>query len=573
MKTTPSIPFFPLLVLSFLYGSFGYSQSIQNDEIPKGRLEKFEFSDSEIFPGTEREVTVYIPSQIDPAVPACVYVQQDGFDPKSHFNDILDTLIQTKEIPVTVGVFVRPGYLPPAVEGQVGRPNRCFEYDGVGDNYLRFLLEEILPLVADKYGLNLSENGNDRCIGGCSSGGIAAFNAAWERPDAFSRVYCISGSFVAFRGGHEFPTLIRKTEPKPIRTFLTTATRDMENCAGDWYLLDQEMEKALKFSGYEYQFHQLEGWHCMGFQEFFRDGMRYLWKGWPSPVDVGSGAPRVMDIIEPGAPWQLVDKGYTDIRSPVCNEKGEIFFADQEHSTIYKIDPGNQISVFSKNNNHSNSLAIGASGELYAGSSISGKIIRYDARGKGSVLIKGVPARYMLAGPGGSLYVSTLDSDGTDGKVWFIKDGKKSEADPEIKFPSGIAMTPDRWLLAVASSESHWVYSYEIATDGTLKNRARFFWLHVNDWEDHSGAESICYDLEGHLYVATRMGIQICTWDGPTQVILPVPGGERVTGVCIGGAEFNTLYAFCEEKLYKRKIKNHTLGAYTPITNMTPGKL
>jgi len=84
-------------------------------------------------------------------------------------------------------------------------------------------------------------------MSGGSSGGIAAFTTAWHQPEAFSRVYAASGSWVAFRGGHEFPTMVRKFEAKPIRAFLTTATHDMENAAGDWFLLDQEMDKALKF--------------------------------------------------------------------------------------------------------------------------------------------------------------------------------------------------------------------------------------------------------------------------------------------------------------------------------------
>ncbi len=93
-----------------------------------------------------------------------------------------------------------------------------------------------------------------------------------------------SGSFVAFRGGHEFPTLVRKFEAKPIRAYLTTGTQDMENCAGDWFLLDQEMDKALKFSGYDYSFRIINGGHVAGYYDYYREAMSYLWKGWPEPV-------------------------------------------------------------------------------------------------------------------------------------------------------------------------------------------------------------------------------------------------------------------------------------------------
>ena len=573
MKTSKLNPTIFLLIFVFLFGISGYTQPSEPVEIPKGKLETFEFSESKIFPGTVREITVYIPKQIDPSVPACVYVQQDGFDPNSHFNDILDTLIKTKEIPVTVGIFVRPGYLPPIVDGQVGRPNRCLEYDGVGDNYVRFLLEEILPLVTEKYHLNLSDSGNDRCIGGCSSGGISSFNAAWQRPDAFTRVYCTSGSFVAFRGGHEFPTLIRKTEAKPIRAFLTTGSDDMENCAGDWNLLDHEMDKALKFSGYEYQFHPLKGSHCTGYSDFFAKGMRYLWKDWPNPVKTGPSAPRVCDIIEPNEPWQLVKDGFFDVRGPDCNAQGEVFFTDPENSSIYKIDTKNQVSVFVENTGQCNSLSFGANGELYAVSAKSGKIWSFDANGKATVLAEGIHGQYVLARPDGGLYVSQDANGNEPGKIWLLKDGEKIIVDSGISAPSGIAMSPDRWLLTVADRQSHWVYSYTITTGGTLQNKERFFSLHVQDWDNNSGAESVCYDREGHLYVATRMGIQICAWDGPTQVILPLPEKQRVSGVCIGGENLDILFAFCGDKIYQRKIKNHTVGAFTPLTKMTQGKL
>ena len=194
--------------------------------------------------------SVFVPAQYDGSKPACVYVRQDGYNPGE--KAMLEALIATGDMPVTVGVFIRPGHLPAPMSTALGRRNRCFEYDGLGDHYVRFLSEELLPFGAREFDLKLSTSGNGRCIAGGSSGGIAAFNAAWERPDAFSRVYANSGSFVAFRGGHEFPTLVRKVEAKPIRCYLTTGTHDMENCVGDWYLLDQQMDKALTFSGYDY---------------------------------------------------------------------------------------------------------------------------------------------------------------------------------------------------------------------------------------------------------------------------------------------------------------------------------
>ena len=308
------------------------SLSFAGEAPPKGTIKEFTFTESAIFPGTKRAGHVFIPAQYDGTKPACVYVKQDGYNAGE--KPVLESLIAAGDMPVTIGVFVRPGDLPAPMKGTSGRRNRCFEYDGVGDNYVRFLTEELLPYVAKTFDLILSTSGNDRCVAGGSSGSCGVQCGVRERPDQFSRVFAGSGSFVAFRGGHEFPTLIRKFEAKPIRAYLTTGTHDMENAAGDWYLLDQEMDKALKFSGYDYVFHALEGGHVDGYGEHFPLAMKYLWKGWPEPVKAGPSAPRVRDVIDGEHQWELVKEGLGDARSATCNAKGDVFFVDANANTI-----------------------------------------------------------------------------------------------------------------------------------------------------------------------------------------------------------------------------------------------
>jgi sugar lactone lactonase YvrE/enterochelin esterase-like enzyme len=533
-------------------------------DVPSGITKGFSFAESAIFPGTRRSGTLFIPAQYDGAKPACVYVRQDGYNAAEKL--MLERLIAAKQMPVTVGVFVAPGETPAPMKGTLGRRNRCFEYDGVGANYARFLTEELLPFVARTFDLNLSTNGNDRCIAGGSSGGISAFNAAWERPDAFSRVYANSGSFVAFRGGHEFPTLIRKFEAKPIRAYLTTGTHDMENCAGDWFLLDQEMDKALKFSGYDYFFRAIEGPHVAGWNEFFPEAMRFIWRGWPEPVRAGSSAPRVRDVIASDGKWELAAQGFRDARGPACNAKGEVFFLDAPNNVVHRIGLDGKVDVFLPDAGQANSLSIGPKGELYAASERTEKITCYNG-GHSSISAQGLRAQYVLAMPDGALYVTTAgEKPGEASDIWFVRDGRKTRVDSGIKFATGLAYRPDQWLLAVADGRSKWVYSYQVNADGALSNKERFFWLHVPDWEDDAGAESVCYARENKMLVATRWGIQVCADDGPTQVILPMPDRSRVIGVCFGGPEMDTLFAFCGDKVWKRPVKIHGIGAFSPWT-------
>jgi gluconolactonase len=403
--------------------------ALKPEDIRPGTIKQFVFTSSKIFPGTVRDVTVFIPAQYDAGKPACVYVKTDGYNPRE--KTLLETTIATKEIPVTVGVFVKPGTLPAPMKGSADRRNRCFEYDAVNDNNVRFLDEELLPYIAKEYQLNLSTDGNDRCISGGSSGGIAAFTAAWNRPEAFRRVYAASGSWVAFRSGHEFPTMVRKFEARPIRAFLTTATHDMENAAGDWFLLDQEMDKALTFAGYDHQFRIIEGRHVQGYGEHWQEAMAYLWRDWPQPVQAGPSAPRAQEILVPGADWQLVAAGFKSTRGPACNAAGEVFFADTSNNKIHRIGLDDKVTVFVDDSAHAHCVTVGADGSLFTVSEKSGKLMRYDAAGKGRLVIDGILGHSILARPDGSLYVSTNDDTkpNNGGSVWLIKDGQKQQVD------------------------------------------------------------------------------------------------------------------------------------------------
>jgi enterochelin esterase-like enzyme len=192
---------------------------------------------------------------------------------------VFDNLIQKKEMPVTIGIFLNPGEVPAAQPGQKGRSNRSFEYDSLGDQYAKFLLEEILPEVEKKYKITKDPEG--RAICGISSGGICAWTVAWERPDSFRKVLSHVGSFTNIRGGHVYPALIRKTEKKPIRVFLQDGANDLDNLHGNWPLANQEMAAALKFAGYDYKFEFGDGGHNGKHGgAILPDSLRWLWRGY-----------------------------------------------------------------------------------------------------------------------------------------------------------------------------------------------------------------------------------------------------------------------------------------------------
>src|SRR5262249_20581797 len=174
-----------LLIPFLLFSATAVGADDPKPAVPKGEVTKYTFDRSKIFPGTVRDYWVYVPKQYDPAKPACVHVNQDGIQ----FNApaVFDELIHKKEMPVVIGVFIMHGRVKAPTGQALDRFNRSYEYDGLGDAYARFVLEELLPEVekkttSDGRPIKLSQDGNDRGIGGSSNGAPSALTAARARP-------------------------------------------------------------------------------------------------------------------------------------------------------------------------------------------------------------------------------------------------------------------------------------------------------------------------------------------------------------------------------------------------------
>ncbi len=544
--------------------------------VPKGEVLKFSFEQSKIFPGTYRDYWVYVPAQYQADQPACLYVNQDGVQWQAP--TVFDNLIHKKEMPVTIGVFLMHGRVRAGDTNAVDRFNRSYEYDGLGDSYVRFLLEEILPAVekvtlADGRRLRLSTNANDRAIGGSSSGAICAFTAAWERPDSFRRVFSAIGTYVGLRGGDVYPTLIRKYEPKPLRIFLQDGVNDQNIYAGDWWMANQTMQRALTFAGYDVKHIWGEGGHS-GKQgtAIFPDVMRWLWKDWPQPVKAGQSKNTTLEaILIPGEDWQLVSEGYKFTEGPAANAKGEVYFNDIPNSKTYNIALDGQVSEFIADSKKANGQAFGPDGRLYAVASGDAKIMAYDTTGTASVIAEGIAGNDIVVAHNGNLYVTdpSASRSNAPSKVWLIKpDSEKQVVDTGLRYANGITLSPDQTLLGVADYRSHWIYSYQIQADGTLAFKQRYYWLHAPDNEDDTGADGMRMDRDGRLYVATRLGVQVCDQPGRVQCILPTPNG-KVSNLCFGGESFDTLFATCGDKVFKRKLK--VQGAQAWATPNKPG--
>jgi len=276
--------------------------SLEQEGVPKGEVKGPFTLPSQAYPGTQHTYWVYVPAQYDAATPASLMIFNDGqafLNPTADIRakNVFDNLIYRREIPVMIGVFINPGRRPDQPEPTLSNwgdrdTNRPTEYNTLDDKYARVIVDELLPALYKDY--NISKNPDDHGIGGSSSGAIAAFTVAWERPNHFRKVISFIGSFVDLRGGHAYADLVLKSEKKPIRIFMQDGRNDNRgigrdgayNQKRDWFHQNVRLMKALTEKGYEVNYAwgiNRHGSKMGGLM--LPEMMRWLWRDQPVSTD------------------------------------------------------------------------------------------------------------------------------------------------------------------------------------------------------------------------------------------------------------------------------------------------
>jgi enterochelin esterase-like enzyme len=270
--------------------------SLPQEGVPKGTIRGPFTLPSQVFPGTQHTYWMYVPAQYDASKPASLMVFNDGqafmaADGDIRAQNVLDNLIYRREIPVMIGVFINPGRRPDQPEPTPRdwgdrTTNRPDEYNSLNDKYPRVVVDELLPVLSKEY--NISKDPERHGIGGASSGAIAAFTVAWERPDHFRKVLSMVGSFSNLRGGYVYPEAVRKSDKKPIRIFLQDGRNDNRAAdeTRDWFYQNVRLMQALTEKGYDvnYAWGMNKHGQKMG-GAIMPEMMRWLWRDQPVSVD------------------------------------------------------------------------------------------------------------------------------------------------------------------------------------------------------------------------------------------------------------------------------------------------
>ena len=181
------------------------------EDAPRGTLDRFQFR-STILDNT-REIQVWRPADYgqDPEqrYPLLVLNHGDNLVRGGLMQNALDNLVGDSVAPV-IAVFVPRASSP--------------EYGGAAaENYMRFLIEELLPHLDHHYLTDPAQ----RAIMGPASAGVAAVLAAFTHPDVFQKA--AAQSYYPIEPAHEqLPGIIAAAGDKPDLVYVVWSRHDYE---------------------------------------------------------------------------------------------------------------------------------------------------------------------------------------------------------------------------------------------------------------------------------------------------------------------------------------------------------
>ncbi len=304
------------------------------------------------------------------------------------------------------------------------------------------------------------------------------------------------------------------------------------------------------------------------------DALRWLWRDYPTPIAKPKTGPRhflTTAVLDPDKDWEMVSGGYKFSDGPAVDPEGNVFFSDTPNNRIHKIGLDGKVTIFKENSGGAGRLVFGPGGRLYACETSRKRIVSFSPEGKEKVIAEGVQPQDLAVNLRGEIYFT----DPANKQVWFIDTkGTKRVVYEGIEHPNGIHLSPDQAFLLVTDSLGRWVWSFMIQPDGSLVDGVPFHRLEIPD-EVESGvlrtdAAGMTVDVDGYIYVATNLGIQISDPIGRTVGILNKPQPGNASSVAFGGPGMNMLYVTSGDKVFRRWTKRKGTVAWLPVQPPKP---
>lgn len=263
---------------------------------------------------------------------------------------------------------------------------------------------------------------------------------------------------------------------------------------------------------------------------------------------------------------KLSSNQFQFLEGPVWYKDSVLLFVDDwlagSGPDIYKYDP--DVKLYSKwpsNSTHCTGLTCDKDGNLIGASSsillmnTAGQVIKTLASGYNGKPFNG--PNDLIADKKGGVYftdpdffLTTPPQDKT--AVYYVDStGNVTRVIDELVKPNGLILSPDGTKLYADETENKYLYSWDVAADGSVSGKIIFAELQFGAG---SYADGMAVDVKGNIYVAGDRGIQVFSPQGEAITTIAVP--ERPSNCDFGGIDFKTLFITAGHTVNSNFISN-----------------
>lgn len=252
----------------------------------------------------------------------------------------------------------------------------------------------------------------------------------------------------------------------------------------------------------------------------------------------------VPGVIATGANWQEVWQGTDNADGIAGTPDGGLLFAQEQPSTVRKLDQNDKDSVYVRDTHGAGAVAIDSQNRILAVQRTCTDPGRGDApcsEPTAVAIIYPERERKILADsfqgqPLGRLNDLVVDKRGTVyftvGPAYYVRPGGPVASLGDNIRSNGIMLSPDEKTLYVTNGGV--ILAFDIQPDGIVNNRREFAKL------EGGNGDGMAVDAGGRLYVTSALGVQVFSPDGKYLGTIPTP--RNPISVAFSGPNKMTMY-------------------------------
>lgn len=301
--------------------------------------------------------------------------------------------------------------------------------------------------------------------------------------------------------------------------------------------------------------------------------------------------PAFDELVPSDARIEKISEGFAWSEGPVWRKsEGYLLFTDIPNNTIYKWTESDGLSVFLRPAGYtrsdpagrelgSNGLMFDDQDRLVMADHGNHQIARLDETNFTKVTLADQFQENRLNSPNDLIFRSNGDIYFTDppygleglhqsphqeldfaGVYRLTPEGELTLLADDLRFPNGIAFSPDEKTLYVAVSDpdNQVVMAYEVLEDGTIRDGRVFFdATHLAEMGKQGLPDGMVVDVEGNIFATGPGGVLVLSPDGTHLGTLET--GEP-TANCTFGGDGSTLYITSNMNLLRVQLNTTGMG-------------